>query len=207
LDSSKSDSQDPPLQQPEHDEPPHVHAPKEHASPLLQGLQLAPAAPHCVMDCEAYGTHVLPLQQPPGHEVASHTHLPLGVHSWPVAHGPQVAPPVPHEPFDSEANASQVPLVPPTQQPFGQVFGSHEQRPSVVSHRPFAHAAQAAPPAPHSEADCEEARMQVAPLQQPKGHEVASQAQRPVRASHSWPDSHRPHAAPPVPHEVFDSDA
>jgi hypothetical protein len=96
--------------------------------------------------------------------------------------------------------------VPPAQQPFGHVFVSHEQSPSVVSQSPLVHAAQAAPPAPHSAADWAEAMTQVAPLQQPKGHEVASQTQRPAPVSHSCPDSHGAHAAPPVPQEVLISD-
>lgn len=47
---------------------------------------------------------MLPLQQPLGHEVASHTHLPVVVlHSWPPAHAPHDAPPVPQDAVDSEA--------------------------------------------------------------------------------------------------------
>jgi hypothetical protein len=93
---------------------------------------------------------VLPLQQPPGHEVASQTHWPvLVLHSWPVAHPPQVAPAVPHEPLDSEAYASHVPLAPPLQHPFGHVFESQAQAPMLMSHKPFAQVAHAAPPAPH----------------------------------------------------------
>ena len=102
--------------------------------------------------------------------------------------------------------------MPPLQQPFGQVWESHEHRPSVVSHRPFAQAAQAAPAAPQREADCAEASTHVVPLQQPKGQELASQTHCPTVLSlailsHSWPEAHGPHAAPPVPHEVLDSDA
>jgi hypothetical protein len=47
----------------------------------------------------------------------------------------------------------------------------------------------------------------VFPLQQPLGHEVASQTHWPVVLLHSWPAAHAPHAAPPLPHDVFDSDA
>ncbi len=43
------------------------------------------------------------------------------------------------------------------------------------------------------------------PLQQPFGHEVASQTHWPVLVLHSWPVAHAAHAAPPAPHEVFDS--
>jgi hypothetical protein len=41
------------------------------------------------------------------------------------------------------------------QQPLGHVVASQEQLPFVVSHTPFAHIAQAAPAAPHREADSE----------------------------------------------------
>lgn len=79
------------------------------------GAHAAPAAPHEAAVCVAYGTHVLPLQQPFGHELALHTHVPLEQvwplphgapaphRHWPDAHvfvdpehGPQAAPPVPH---------------------------------------------------------------------------------------------------------------
>jgi hypothetical protein len=91
---------------------------------------------------------VLPLQHPFGHELALHTHAPE-LHAWLAAQAAQVAPAVPHEDADSPEYASQVPVAPPLQQPFGQVLASHEQVPLVVSHRPLAHAAQATPPVPH----------------------------------------------------------
>ncbi len=72
---------------------------------------------------------MLPLQQPPGHDVASHTHWPLPLHSWPVAHAAQVAPPVPHDALDSEPYGSQVPVLPPLQQPLGHDVASHTQTP------------------------------------------------------------------------------
>ena len=41
---------------------------------------------------------MLPLQHPLGHDVASHTHVPLDVlQSWLVPHEAQLAPPVPHD--------------------------------------------------------------------------------------------------------------
>jgi hypothetical protein len=100
------------------------------------------------------GTQVLPLQQPVGHELESQMHCPVAVlQACPVAHAPQVPPAVPHEALDSEAYASQVPVGPPLQQPLGHVLASQVQRPSVVSHTPFVHALQAAPPVPHSDGD------------------------------------------------------
>jgi hypothetical protein len=98
---------------------------------------------------------VPPLQQPLGHEVASQTHCPVALHSWPVPQAAQLAPPVPQDDADSEAYASQVPLVPPLQQPFGHVRASHAQRPLVVSHRLLAQATQAAPPVPQALLDSE----------------------------------------------------
>jgi len=102
--------------------------------------------------------------------------------------------------------------MPPLQQPFGQVWVSHAQRPSVVSQSPFAQAAQAAPAAPQREADCVAASTHVVPLQQPNGQELASQTHCPMVLSpgvlsHSRPAVHVPYAAPPVPHDVLDSDA
>ena len=50
-----------------------------------------------------------------------------------------------------------MPVAPPlVQQPLGHVVASHEHVPLEVSHSPFAHAAQAAPPVPHCDADSPE---------------------------------------------------
>ena len=77
-------------------------------------------------------------------------HVPLALlHAWVAPHAVQVAPPVPHDPFDSDAKASQVPVAPPTQQPFGHVAPSQEQLPKLVSQSPFVHDVHAAPPFPH----------------------------------------------------------
>jgi hypothetical protein len=96
------------------------------------------------------------LQQPCGHDVASHTHWPVDLlHSLPLAHPAHVAPPLPHDVFDSLAYASHVPVAPPLQQPLGHVFASHLQAPTVVSQSPFAHDVHDAPPAPHCEDDCD----------------------------------------------------
>jgi hypothetical protein len=49
---------------------------------------------------------VLPLQQPLGHEVASHTQTPVVVlHSWPWSQGEHAAPAVPHDVVDSPAQS------------------------------------------------------------------------------------------------------
>jgi hypothetical protein len=208
FDSLESASHVEPLQQPAQAPPPQVHIPLEQAPPLAHAVHAAPAVPHWLDDCDAYATHVPPLQHPLGHEVVSQTHCPVALlHSCPAGHAAQLPPPVPQEPFDSDAYASHVPLRPPMQQPFGHVLTSHEQSPSVLSQRPFAQAAHALPPEPHSAADCEEDGTHVLPLQQPLGQEVASQTHCPVVLLHSCPVTHDPHAAPPVPQELLDSSA
>ena len=90
----------PALQQPPGQEPALQVQPAAlwlHARPDAHPLHAAPALPHTALLWEAYGTHALPLQQPAGHEVASHTHRPLALHSWPVVHAAQAAPPAPHD--------------------------------------------------------------------------------------------------------------
>ncbi len=74
-------SQVEPLQQPLQSDPLQVHCPEEHAWPVPQEPHAAPPVPHEVLACEAYGTHVFPLQQPPGHELALQTHAPLPLHA------------------------------------------------------------------------------------------------------------------------------
>jgi hypothetical protein len=152
---------------------------------------------------------VLPLQQPVGQDAASHTHCPPALQACPAAHPPQLAPPVPHEEEDCDPYASQVPDAPePVQHPPAHVSASQEQVPLLVSHTPFAHAAHAAPPAPHWEADSlAYATHASAAVQHPPGHEVASHTQEPVAVLHSCPAPQDPHAAPPVPHLLDDSDA
>lgn len=91
-----------------------------------------------------------PLQQPAGHEFASHTHKPVVLsHSRFALHAPHCWPAWPHEAVDSLAYTSQVPAVPPLQQPFGHVLLSHSQTPVVVSQRLLPHGPQAPPPFPH----------------------------------------------------------
>ena len=45
-----------------------------HRWPLEHAAQAAPPLPQEPFASDAYGTQVLPLQQPLGHEAASHTH-------------------------------------------------------------------------------------------------------------------------------------
>jgi hypothetical protein len=79
------------------------------------------------------------LQQPPGHEFASQTHVPVvGLHSWPDGHAAHATPFAPHAPFDSLPIGSQVV---PLQQPL------HAPPPHV--HAPLLHA-WPAPQEPHA---------------------------------------------------------
>jgi hypothetical protein len=112
------------LQQPLHAAPPHEHAPAVHESLDEPHVAQAPAAPHMVEFWLANGTHVSPLQQPIGHEVALHVHCPE-THAWPVAHAVHAFPPVPQKLPDSPPSGTQVPPDPPLQQPFGHVAALH----------------------------------------------------------------------------------
>jgi hypothetical protein len=142
-------------------------------------------------------------QQPPGHEVASHTHCPLPLHSCPVAHLAQALPPEPHDAFDSLVKASQV--VPPLQQPAHEAVPPHEHCPPEHE-SPALHAPHFLPPDPHSEPVCFPNSTHVSPLQQPVAHEVASQTHLPVVMSHSCPFAHALQLSPLLPHDVFSSE-
>jgi hypothetical protein len=91
----------------------------------------------------------LAVQQPFGHEVASHTHRPLPLHSCPLGQAVQASPPAPQEALDSLERASHVLFL---QHPGHDVPPQvHEPAEHVL---PVEHVPQAAPPLPHSEADC-----------------------------------------------------
>jgi hypothetical protein len=168
-----------------------------------QAAQAAPATPHSLFVCDAYATHVVPLQQPFGHELALQTHWPvLVLHVSPVPHALHAAPPAPHDMDDSADSASQVePLQQPAQAPPPQL-----QVP-LVQLSPLPHVLHAAPPVPHSEIDCEEYPTQVVPLQQPLEQDDALQTHCPVLVLHACPVAHGAQVAPPVPHEPIISAA
>jgi len=71
---------------------------------------------------------------------------------------------------------------------------------------PAPQSTHAAPPMPHSVADCEPASTHVCPLQQPPEQDVALHTHAPVAVSHAWPDAHAAHAVPPAPHALLDCD-
>jgi hypothetical protein len=52
-----------------------------HSCPVAHEPHAAPPAPHDVPACAEYETHVLPSQQPFGHELALQTHCPLALHA------------------------------------------------------------------------------------------------------------------------------
>jgi hypothetical protein len=151
--SPESGSQVVPAQQPAHELPPHVHIPPAQDSPLPHVEHARPPVPHAPTFCAAKGTHVLPLQQPLVHVVASQMQAPavFWLQSWPVAQAAHAAPPVPHEVGDSLAYGSQVPA--DVQHPVGHVFTSQAQTPPVVSHSPLLHEEHVAPAVPHCVAD------------------------------------------------------
>lgn len=70
----------------------------------------------------AYGTHVFPLQQPFGHDVASHVQAPAVEQLCPDAQLLQATPPLPQVVFDSVLHW---PLL--SQQPLGHEVASHTQ--------------------------------------------------------------------------------
>jgi len=102
-----------------------------HSSPVPHAPHAAPVVPHDPLDSDAHASHVPvgpPLQQPCGHEVASHWHWPVVVlHSLPDGQAPHAAPPAPHELLFSLESASQlVPLQQPAHAP-----PPHEHTPLV----------------------------------------------------------------------------
>jgi len=180
---------------------------------FVQGAQVAPAVPHEVVDCDAYASHVPlgpPLQHPPGQVFPSQPQVPLVVSHRLLAHPAQAAPAVPHDAPDWDPHGTHVPVAPPLQQPFGHEVASQTHVPLLLLHSsPVPHAEQFAPPVPQEPLDSDAHASHVPvgpPLQHPLGHELASHTQLPV-ALHSWPAGHALHAAPPVPHEVLDSEA
>jgi hypothetical protein len=144
------------------------------------------------------------VQQPWGHEAASHTHCPPPLHSWPEGHEAHEAPLEPHDELDSPDGNSHV--SPAVQHP-GHDVPAQVQAPSEHA-SPFAQAAHDPPPVPHSPADWDETATHAPDAaQQPPGHEVASQVHCPVLVSHSCPERQAPQLAPPTPHCGFDWEA
>jgi hypothetical protein len=149
-------------------------------------------------------THVVPLQQPSGHVVASHVtgadvQLPPE-HVWPAEQLTHSAPAVPQ----AALVAGSIQVV-PLQQPEGQLLAS--QTVGADAHVPAVHDAPAgqvtheAPPVPQADALVADTQ---APCesQQPEAHVVASQAEAcpQTPSTQSCPLSQLWQAAPPTPH-------
>jgi hypothetical protein len=73
------------------------HCPAEHVSPPVHVAHAMPAVPQALGVCEAYGMQVVPSQQPFGHEVALHTHVPEE-QTWPLGQEAELQAHVPEEP-------------------------------------------------------------------------------------------------------------
>jgi hypothetical protein len=134
------------------------------------------------------------LQQPPAHEVASHTHLPP-TQSRPLAQPAHLAPPVPHAAV--VVAVTQRWLM--SQQPLGHVVASQTHWPWVLHSWSEAHAWQAVPLSPHVALDDA--------LQEPPAVQHPAQAPPPqvhLPPEQACPLPHGPQAAPAVPHEVGD---
>jgi hypothetical protein len=181
----------------------HVHEPILHiVLPPPHATHAAPPVPHWEMDCEPCWTHVVPLQQPLGHEVASHTHMPVAaLHSWPDAHVAHIPPPMPHAVLDCEPGATHVP--PGVQQPLGHELAVHTQWPVLVSQDwPDAQAEHKVPPAPHDAFDSLDRGSHMAPEVQQPAHAEPPQVHIPPEQLP--PAAHGAHMAPPLPHEELD---
>jgi hypothetical protein len=157
----------------------------------VQAVQLAPWAPHAASVVP--GMHVVPEQQPFGHDAGEQRQLP-DAHSWPGAHsGPAPqwhAPSAPQVCARTGSHAEQIPparphadalalwQVPPEQQPAAQVAAVQApvQMPVALQALPPAHFSQPLPPLPHAESDVP--ATQVVPEQQP-AHDSPSQTQFP----------------------------
>jgi len=168
------------------------------------GEHVAPAVPHEVSPSDAHGSQVPfapPLQQPFGHEVASHTHWPLFLsHSRPLLQAAQVAPLAPQT-APSLVRGVHVPVV--VQQPL-QEPPPHAQTP-LVQASPPAHGWQDPPLVPHDRGPCPAYSSHAPPaVQHPLAQEVELHTHWPAEPHVSPlvpPAVQSIHAAPPVPHD------
>jgi hypothetical protein len=100
-----------------------------HTWPDAHTLQLVPCVPQDALDSEANASHVPadpPTQQPFGHVVASHEHVPELTSQRPFGQEAHAAPPLPHIDAVSDGYGTQVG---PLQQPLAQEVASQLQRP------------------------------------------------------------------------------
>ncbi len=172
---------------------------------LFAGSHATHATPPVPQVIMLEGVHVLPWQQPVGHEVALQTHAPP-MQACPVAqggplphwhapvaeqlsarvvsHATHAAPPVPQADKDGGLHVG------PEQHPVVHVVAQPLHAP-LLQVSPPGHAWQADPPLPH--AVCKFPGWHRLPAQHPVGHEVPSHTQVPLRQCWLGPHS----AAPP----------
>jgi hypothetical protein len=168
---------------------------------LLQLVQAPPFEPQL---CSDEAVQVAPLQQPLGHEVASHTQAPPTqrcplVHTWPLV--PHTHAPPAHrsavagshaehtEPFAPHASTDGELQLLPLQQPFGHESALQPLHAPAAQLCPLAQVWHAAPPEPQA---IGVGARQTSPAQQPFGHDMPSQMQTPL--AQCWPAAH---GAPP----------
>jgi hypothetical protein len=137
-----------------------------------QAAHVAPAMPHWLFDWLPYATHVVPLQQPFGHDVALQTHAPALEQVVPLGQAAHAPPLMPHVCADpGEWHCLLLSQQPP----------AHDE--ALQAHAPFtqvwpvAQAVQLAPPVP--QVALAEVRHWPLESQQPFGQDVALQTQAP----------------------------
>jgi hypothetical protein len=149
-----SHTQAPPLQRwpaPHTGPEPHAQLPFAHRSACVasQATQATPLVPHVAV---AGVRHVLPEQQPLGHDVASHTHTPP-LQRWPTAHiapAPHAHAPALQRSARTVSHATHAPPAVPHAAVLGVLHVDPEQHPPAQSavhsgqvpltHAPAAHA-------------------------------------------------------------------
>jgi hypothetical protein len=138
-------------------------------------------------------------QQPLGHDVASHTHLPCALQRWFALHATHWPPLTPQLVFDEAWHT------PFEQQPAQLVLP--QLHAPLLHVCPVEHVPHALPDAPHAAAVCPAwATQRFCASQHPPGHDAGVHTHAPVLL-HTCPVAHAPHAAPRAPHAAALSDA
>jgi hypothetical protein len=135
-------------------------------------------------------------QQPLGHEAASHTHCPCGLHSCWLPQGVHAPPLAPQAVFEAVTQA-------PFEQQPAQLAPPQLQAPPLQA-CPEAQLPQAAPFEPQALVFCAALRTHLpVASQQPPEQEAGVQAQTPA-APQAWPLAQEAQVAPPAPQLVVD---
>jgi hypothetical protein len=163
-----------------------------HVRPVPHAWQLAPPLPH-VPSLDVWHWPFAS-QQPLGHVVPSHTHLPCVEHLWLAPQAAHCTPPTPHVALD---DVWQVPF---EQQPVQDVLP--QLHAPLLHVCPAVHDPHALPAEPHVAVDWDASGMHLLVLsQQPPVQEAGVQVQTPME--HACPVAQAPHAAPALPHLAF----